>query len=133
MAEREPNSAPGNNQAGHEITDVDIWRIVLTGVGLAVVAGIILTIGVGLFRYFVETVPQPPDNPMAVGASLPAAPHIEEHPASELQALRQQEDMILHNYGWVDKKAGKVRIPIDRAMDLILQRGFPTRKETAKR
>jgi len=40
---------------------------------------------------------------------------------------------VLSTYGWTDKNAGVVRIPIDRAMELQLERGFPTRKETPKR
>jgi hypothetical protein len=30
----------------------------------------------------------------------------------------------------MDRKAGVTRIPIDRAIDLLLQRGYPVRKET---
>ena len=61
-------------------------------------------------------------------AQIPPAPRIEEHPAIEMQELHAQEDKILSTYGWTDKKAGVVRIPIDRAMELQLQRGFPSAK-----
>jgi hypothetical protein len=33
----------------------------------------------------------------------------------------------LSSYGWVDREAGIVRIPIDRAMDLLAERGLPAR------
>ncbi len=33
----------------------------------------------------------------------------------------------LNSYGWVDRKHGVIRIPIERAMDLVAQRGLPTR------
>jgi hypothetical protein len=59
---------------------------------------------------------------------MPPVPRIEEHPAIELKDLRTQEDKILSTYGWTDKRSGIVRIPIERAMDLQLQRGFPTRQ-----
>ena len=36
-----------------------------------------------------------------------------------------RENAILGSYGWLDRKAGTVRIPIDRAMDLIAHRGLP--------
>ncbi len=39
----------------------------------------------------------------------------------DLKALRAQEEQILTSYGWVDKEAGIVRIPIDKAMDLALE------------
>ena len=36
---------------------------------------------------------------------------------------------MLGSYGWVDKNAGVVRIPIDAAMKLTLERGLPARTE----
>jgi hypothetical protein len=69
-------------------------------------------------------------NPMSTADSqIPPEPRIEEHPAIGMQELNNQEDKILSTYGWTDKKTGVVRIPIDRAMELQLMRGFPTRKE----
>ena len=44
-----------------------------------------------------------------------------------LKQLRATEDAILTTYGWVDRKGGIVRIPIDRAIDLLAQRGLPTK------
>ena len=53
------------------------------------------------------------------------APRLQLAPEADLAALRAREDEVLNQYGWVDKKAGVVRIPIERAMDLIAQRGLP--------
>ena len=39
--------------------------------------------------------------------------------------LHEREDLLLENYSWVDQAQGKVRIPIERAMELIAQRGLP--------
>jgi len=75
-----------------------------------------------------------PANPMSAEESqIPPAPRIEEHPAIEIQQLHAQENSILSTYGWTNKKAGVVRIPIERAMELQLKRGFPTRKEAPKK
>jgi hypothetical protein len=41
------------------------------------------------------------------------------------------EEKSLYSYGWVDEKAGIVRIPIERAMDLLVQRGLPVRPQGA--
>jgi hypothetical protein len=43
--------------------------------------------------------------------------------------LMNQEDQ-LNSYGWVDEKAGVARIPIDRAMDLLVQRGVPVYQQS---
>jgi hypothetical protein len=47
--------------------------------------------------------------------------------------LHQREDLLLDNYSWVDQSQGKVRIPIERAMELIAQRGLPVVSATAQK
>lgn len=105
--------------------------IVLTGAGLALTVAIVGLVVYGVFQYL-ETHPatSAPANPMSAEESqIPPKPRIEEHPAIEIQQLYAQENSILFTYGWMGKKTGVVRIPIDRAMELQLERGFPTRKE----
>ncbi len=43
----------------------------------------------------------------------------------DVAELHEREDLLLGHYSWVDESKGKVRIPIDRAMQLIAQRGLP--------
>lgn len=45
--------------------------------------------------------------------------------ADDLADLHQREDLLLDNYSWIDQSKGTVRIPIERAMELIAQRGLP--------
>jgi len=40
--------------------------------------------------------------------------------AQQLRALRRSEDDLLSSYGWISRDERIVRIPIDRAMDLII-------------
>jgi len=47
----------------------------------------------------------------------------------EIADLHAKEDLLLNNYSWVDQSQGKVRIPIDKAMELIAQRGLPVAPE----
>ena len=54
-------------------------------------------------------------------------PKLEEDERGQLNDIRVKEERTLYSYGWVDEKAGTVRIPIERAMDLIVQRGLPVR------
>jgi hypothetical protein len=44
--------------------------------------------------------------------------------------LHAREDLLLDNYSWVDRSKGTVRIPIERAMELIAQRGLPVQQQT---
>lgn len=48
-------------------------------------------------------------------------PREQPHPQEDLNALRTREEIELNSYGWVDRTNGIVRIPIERAMDLLAQ------------
>ena len=56
-------------------------------------------------------------------------PRLEEDERLELQDVRGPKDEQLATYGWVDEKNGVVHIPIERAMELIAQRGLPVRPQ----
>jgi hypothetical protein len=58
-------------------------------------------------------------------------PKLEEDERGQLNAIITNEDNELYSYGWVDEKAGTVHIPIDRAMELLVQRGLPVRPQGA--
>jgi len=55
------------------------------------------------------------------------SPRLEEDERGQLNGIRMSEEKTLYSYGWVDKESGTVRIPIERAMDLLVQRGLPVR------
>src|ERR1700756_1358674 len=58
------------------------------------------------------------------------SPQLEIDERSQLDKIRNGEAETLSTYDWVDQKAGTVRIPIDRAMDLIAQRGLPVHSQS---
>jgi len=47
----------------------------------------------------------------------------------DVAVLHAREDILLDNYTWVDQSKGKVRIPIERAIEIIAQRGLPVSPE----
>ncbi len=51
------------------------------------------------------------------------APQLQRTPLSDLQKLQQKERAQLQGYAWVDKQQGIVRIPIERAMQIVAARG----------
>jgi len=61
-------------------------------------------------------------------ARTPPEPRLEPLPLAPGQRLRAEEDAILTSYAWVDQKAGFARIPIDRALEILVQRGLPPSK-----
>jgi hypothetical protein len=56
-------------------------------------------------------------------------PRLQVSPPLDLKTFQAREEAELHGYGWIDRRAGKVRIPIERAMDLVLTQGLPVRQD----
>jgi hypothetical protein len=56
-------------------------------------------------------------------------PRLEKDEGVEFRDELESEDRELATYNWVDKDKGIVQIPIERAKDLIVQRGLPVRPE----
>jgi hypothetical protein len=63
--------------------------------------------------------------PRAADLPTPPAPLLQVDPDADLATLHAQETRDLTTYGWIDRKAGVARIPIDHAMELTAQRGIP--------
>lgn len=57
----------------------------------------------------------------------PPEPRLQTHPLKDLADLRAAEKDVLESYGWVDRGAGVVRIPVQRALELTAERGLPSR------
>jgi len=117
---------PEDVAAGHEFRDVNVRALVLFGLGLAVLIGVTMLGGWWLFVHY--AVHQPRAKGSAGEQVEPgpyAEPKIQVNPSVDLEQLRTHEETVLHSYGWTDRQAGVARIPIERAMDLVVQRGLP--------
>jgi hypothetical protein len=53
------------------------------------------------------------------------APMLETNERGQLHDFLMDQETQLNSYGWVDEKAGVAHIPIERAMELLAQRGVP--------
>lgn len=53
------------------------------------------------------------------------APMLETNERGQFRDFLVNQENQLNSYGWVDEKAGVAHIPIQSAMDLIVQRGLP--------
>jgi hypothetical protein len=121
-----------NPEVQHEHSDVNISAILGFGGALIVVAVVIHLLIYVLFGYFNsrEQLQTAVEYPLAAaqGRREPPEPRLQTAPRQDLADLRAKEDDMLTSYGWVDKNAGVVRIPIDAAMKLTLERGLPARQ-----
>jgi hypothetical protein len=121
------------HRGDYETRDFNLRAAARLGLAFIVVMAVLL--GVTTALQFtatpsrVDLSPHPPSVATSPNLQLPPAPALQPAAQEDLQSFRAKENEILQSYGWVDQNAGVVRIPIDRAMDLLLQRGLPTRPD----
>jgi hypothetical protein len=125
-----PQGAPKPGVRGHEQRDASvgwIFGIVLFLLSSGVVIHLVLAALLARFKHS----PTPLDawlplqhNPQPVASSFP---RLQVSPRLDLSAFKAREDEQLTNYGWINRSAGIVRVPIERAMELVLQKGLPVR------
>jgi hypothetical protein len=115
----------------HELRDANIRTIIGFGIGLFVLIVFALFAMDRLFDYLaVRPEPGPRPSPLALTREIPPQPRLQVAAPKDLKQFLSAEDKVLNSYGWVDQNAGIVRIPIDRAMDLLAKKGLPARSAT---
>jgi hypothetical protein len=115
----------GPEHRGHEERDVQLRPLIIAGVSLALLAGLTLLAMWRLFDYFAARQARfatPP--PLLETRPLPPEPRLQVSPQQEWRDMLAAETATLHSYGWVDRQAGIVRIPIQRAIDILAERGL---------
>lgn len=119
---------------GHETRDASVRSV--TGFGLAVVLLTAIVLGAmwALFGFIVtrDAARDRPLPPLVEEREALMGPRLQISPARDLLEMRATENEYLNSYGWMDPERGIVRVPIDRAMELLLEKGLPVREsETA--
>src|SRR5215469_9262906 len=133
----DPSKQPNSLEHGdYEREDLSPGGVLYFLAGLAVVGIPISFIGLGMYNFLnrYENEHQANLSPMVTPQADTLAfpqPRLEESERNQLRAVTDSQDSQLEGYDWVDKNKGIVRIPIERAMDLIAERGLPVRPASA--
>jgi hypothetical protein len=108
---------------GHETSDMNPKYILYFAVGLTVVA-IVIQLGLWwMFKQLETEQARRETQPILAEAPKPVPePRLQVSPQDDLQELLRRENEILTTYGWIDREKGTARIPIDRAMQLFLEK-----------
>ena len=134
----------GQNRQGFETEDLSPQGVFYFMAGVAVLGVVIYFILVGMYRLLdaYDRSHQLPMNPMAVKTGVDPQtmtfrditsrvdstfpkPVLEHSERTQFIEELAKQDETLASYGWVDQNNGVARIPIERAMDLLVQRGLP--------
>jgi hypothetical protein len=125
--------------AGYEHTDAAIKPLIQFAFWLVISALLVhVVLGIGYWYMVRSSATARGAQPFPLAAEqarrLPPAPQLQQIPSREMYELRTQQESDLHTYGWVDKTAGTVHIPIEDAMKMMLQQNkLPSRSVDASR
>jgi hypothetical protein len=129
------NKLTGGAHGAYETRDADASNLLHFAVGLALTLVVVWAGMWWLLKYFDRTQNLgPPATPfgMLEESNRPPLPRLQVHPVEDLKEVHGQQNGELESYGWVDRTHGIVHIPVQRAMDLILERGgLPVRPSGA--
>jgi hypothetical protein len=122
-------------RAGHELSDAEAAPVLKFLAFLAVVTVSVAAIVVVFYNYLEsrEAREKTARYPMAAGSArpLPPPPRLQTYPFQDVKDLRQEERRLLETYEWVDRSAGVVRIPVERAIEVLAAKGLPYRQPGA--
>jgi len=108
-------------KVSYERRDVPARPVAFVFAGLFVMIGVSAALVTGLFALFGDVGERPP----TAQPKSSSAPRLELKEGEDRAALNAVANAKLTGYAWVDRDAGKVRIPIERAMELQAQQGWP--------
>ena len=158
--EHESKNKASSVREGYEVTDVSVQGIVVFLVGLFISVSVFFVFCFGIGKVINNALVKRdgPPNKWNAASTLPQSSklkNMESNPAGEqiqlnqltqrfptprlqnddgnedVAELHQREGLLLDHYSWVDQSHTKVRIPIERAMELIAQHGLPVEPKPA--
>ncbi len=122
-AHPEPDLGPG-----YEYRDANIRGLLEFGFWLAMVLVVTLLAMRWTYHFYARMEPVgPPASPFTNVREIPPGPLLQALPHIDLQTYCEGMEQQVNTYGWIDQPGGVVRLPVDRAMDLLLERGLPVR------
>ena len=118
---------------GYEKSDASPRALLYFAFAMAAILAAVFLFLIWLFKHYEKT--ENPGSfveaPFAASEPVPPPPRVQADPAADMQSYLQSQQNLLNTYGWIDRQSGVVRMPIDRAMELLLERGLPTRQANA--
>ena len=135
VSEHDLEYGPNPPGAKYEHTDIDVNVGYKFALWLSVAMLISIGIVYGTFWFFErqERSANQQAQKYPLAATRPArtapTPNLQTQPFNDVYKLREAENQKLTGYGWVDKDGGITHIPVDRAMEVMLQRGFASRPD----
>jgi hypothetical protein len=124
------SSADRADNPGYETEDVKGRGIIISG-GVLIIIMVITMLLISSLTGYLEGLAEQGDEPLSPlieSQPTPVGARLQQSPPADMKAFRVEQQEVLQSYQWVDKSNGVVRIPIERAMQLTIERGLPVRE-----
>jgi hypothetical protein len=110
-------------QPGHERSDFNPAAVVLVGAVLAATIAAVVAVSFFFTRFAAlrELAPQA-GPPFAARERAASAPRLQVEGFNELREMRAAEERVLNSHAWIDREKGIVRVPIERAMEILAEK-----------
>lgn len=121
---------PESLELQHEVRDVSVRPIVYFGIGLfflVFVSFVLMRAMFGILDHQAEALDVKPAGIKTERPQEPPQPRLQTTPVPARKQVQANENSLLNSYGWVNEKTGTVRIPIQRAMEILAERHLPAR------
>lgn len=119
---------PGSQRDGFEHQDANVKVLLIVGFGIfatLLVAGF----GVAGLLWWYDLKPEKSVTALERTVGKPPEPRLESDPRVGGTGVTTDGLALIEHYGWVDRNAGLARIPVDRGILLLAERGWPSRAE----
>ncbi len=123
-ADYRPQASEISATLGHEPETTSIRAIAIFFVALVIALIVTGAAMVMMFDVFESDAQRadPPPSPFRTVRPLPPEPRLQIDHARDMQLLREHQERLLSEFGWVDRDAGIIRLPIEHAMRLYAER-----------
>lgn len=128
MTDRHDHGAP-EGTGGPVDREIDFRGILVFVGGLTAVSLVILALMWGVATFLKGSLTKQDPAPAALAEAretrVPPGPNLQANPSVDMAVFRAAENLDLAKWAWVDKEKGVARVPVLRAMEIVLSRGLP--------
>lgn len=113
---------------GYEHRDARVRNLLY--IGLIILATLIISAGAvaGLIAYF-DLQTSTAITRAEARSQIPPEPRLEAFPPGNGERIVARGRQRLEGYAWIDRSAGVVQIPVNRAMSILVETGWPQRPD----
>ncbi len=110
-----------SEKLGYEVRDTRAGTLaIIMVVSVAIIGGSITGLFSLIGHYRSVDTRSAPLTPQQLAVIVPPGPHLQGHPLHDIAEERKRESDLLDHYAWIDPAHQRARIPIARALALVV-------------